>query len=528
MKFRFFREHLKGIAIAKALFDLVSIPVNLFSARMLADIVLSATSGDTNTVLSSGLKLAALLIGYKIFETLCRIRLERRRSKALHKCKLELYENFLSRPLWELYSSDNGQLKERLTDDFSVAADKIMSVYPGICVGILTGATYLIFVARLSWMISIILTLLALIQIVPPIMVKKYFEKNYKDTREIEAQLTNSIIEAHHSFAILKLYDLKSWYIKKLKKLHSAYSKIGNIGIYTNTAENVLNDFVSMALKYGTYAVVGLLALKSIVSLNTGVEAIALSGSFYAAVNTIFASITRIAVIREAETRLSDWFVKERGDEKKEIGGAGVALTKVLISYDDKAVLDRTSIAFPTNGICLIKGANGAGKSTLFKLITGLIHADQGAVRVGGIAPDAFSDGTFPWKLFYLPQEDADLTLCPRDFYKMIYGENLSSVIRFARSFGLRDRQLNETNINALSGGERKKVFLALALAVAPTVLLLDEPTNSLDETSKNILILELKKREGLTLIITHDSAFDSVCSHLFFIRERKIENEEK
>lgn len=528
MSFRSFRDHLKGVAIAKAILDFISIPVNLLCAGLLADIVMYATAGDTHSVLNRGLALALLFAGYKIFETVCCIRLERSRSKKLQTCKLEMYDRFLSGSLAALYSGNSGQIKERLTNDFETAAEKILSVYPGVCVGLLTGITYFIFIARLNWLVSVILTVLALIQIFPPLMVKSYFEKNYKDTRDIEAQLTDFITEAHHGFAVLKLYDLKSWYIEKLKKLHKSYTKIGNSGIYTNTAENMLNEFVSTALKYGTYALVGLLALKGIVSLDTGVEAIALSGSFFAAVKTVFSSITRFAVTKEAQNRLSQWLVKEQGDEKKKIGDARVDLTGISLLYKDKVVFDCTSITFPTKGICLIKGTNGAGKSTLFKLITGLIHADQGTVRVEGVAPEALGENTFPQEIFYLPQENADFALCPWDFYRMVYGKDISSVTVLARSFGLGDQQLNETDISELSGGERKKVFLSLALAVNPNILLLDEPTNSLDEDSKKILIRELKKRAGLTLIITHDPVFDPVCDHLYVVREGGIENGEK
>ena len=528
MNFRIFRDHLKGVAIAKAILDLISIPVNLLSAGLLADIVLYATDGDTHSVLNSGLALALLLAGYKIFETICRIRLELSRSKTLQGCKLELYERFLSGPLAALYSGNSGQAKERLTDDFDTSADQILSVYPGVCVGLLIGTTYFIFIARLSWLTAVILTVLALIQIIPPLMTKNYFEKNYKETRDIEAQLTDFITEAHHGFAVLKLYDLKNWYIEKLKKLHRSYAKIGNSGIYTNTAENMLNEFVSTALKYGTYALGGRLALKGIVSMDTGVEVVMLSGSYFAAVRTVFSSVTRFVVTKEAQNRLSQWFVKEREVEKKKISDTHVNLTGVSLSYEDKTVFDCASITFPTNGICLIKGANGAGKSTLFKLIAGMIRADQGVVQVGGVTPDVFGEDIFPQEIFYLPQEDADFALSPRDFYAMIYGEEFADVIRLTRSFGLGDQQLNETKISELSGGERKKVFLSLALAVNPKILLLDEPTNSLDEDSKKMLIRELKKRVCLTLIITHDPVFDQVCDHLYVVREGGVEDGKK
>ncbi len=100
-----------------------------------------------------------------------------------------------------------------------------------------------------------------------------------------------------------------------------------------------------------------------------------------------------------------------------------------------------------------------AGKSTLFKLIAGMIRADQGVVQVGGVTPDVFGEDIFPQEIFYLPQEDADFALSPRDFYAMIYGEEFADVIRLTRSFGLGDQQLNETKISELSGGEREESF---------------------------------------------------------------------
>ena len=99
MKFTFFRRHLRKAAVIETLLGTVGIPVNLAVAALMARVVQSALSGDTSAVLADGVWLAALLIGYRSVETLLRIRQERRRSKALHNCKLELYDRFLSRPL---------------------------------------------------------------------------------------------------------------------------------------------------------------------------------------------------------------------------------------------------------------------------------------------------------------------------------------------------------------------------------------------------------------------------------------------
>ncbi|MFR3310533.1 MAG: ATP-binding cassette domain-containing protein [Christensenellales bacterium] len=115
-----------------------------------------------------------------------------------------------------------------------------------------------------------------------------------------------------------------------------------------------------------------------------------------------------------------------------------------------------------------------------------------------------------------------------REFYGMVCGADVSAVMQLARAFRLGDAQLDGTNINTLSGGERKKVFLALALAAEPTILLMDEPTNSLDAASKTLLLSELKKRRGLSLIVTHDSIFDDVCDRVYFAERGTVIEHEK
>lgn len=106
-------------------------------------------------------------------------------------------------------------------------------------------------------MTAALFTLIALIQLIPPIIVRRFPEQNCEDTQNIETEITNVILEAYHGFAVLKLYKLKDWYLKRLSGLNKKYLKIGNGGIYANTAEDTLNQFVSTLLKYGTYGVLG-------------------------------------------------------------------------------------------------------------------------------------------------------------------------------------------------------------------------------------------------------------------------------
>ncbi len=669
-RFRAFERHLKYIAAVVWLLQLANIPVNLLTANGMSEIVNAATGGQTERVLTAGLRLAVLLICFKLCESVCRIWLERAKSQALHRCKMELYGQFLSNPLSALYSSDSGQSKERLNDDFNAATGKFVSDLPGLGASLASITAYFIFIARLSLPMAVLLTVFALLQIVPPLIVKKFLEQNYTDMRKIEAICTNFIIEAHHGFTVLKLYKLKSWYMEKLARIHKEYVRTVNRSILAGQTENYLDNFLSAILKYGTYAMAGLLALYGAITLDTGVKAIALSGSFFAAVNTAFSSITRFAIVRQAEKRLAEWYgTEEKEDTAEEIPAEparsslepqpevpSVSLSGVTVSFDGREIFRDMTVHFPARGICLIKGDNGAGKSTLFKLIVGLIPAEREAGDAGqepgadgraaspaeqaqrtdgrkaistvqthptdgpaarpaelaqdtgerkaaasaqthptdertarpaepaqdtdecetaasakthptnrqtarpaeqtqdidecetaasaqenpsakpapspsgrpqiltaGTDPSRFSEKDFPRRVFYLPQEDAEFEFTPQELYGMIAGLDLPRVQAIAADLELDQTQLDGTKIRELSGGERKKVFLALALALDPLLLLLDEPTNSLDEHSKTVLVHALQKRVKPTFIISHDPIFDAVSDSTYRIEKGEI-----
>ena len=337
---------------------------------------------------------------------------------------------------------------------------------------------------------------------------------NYDDCRKIEAQITDFTISAYRGFSVIKLYQLKDWWLQKLAVYHKEYAKIGNRSIYTNTAENVLNDTISMILKYGTYFLTGIFILLKQTDISLGVQAIALSGSLFSGVISIFSTIPHLAVAKKAEARLSGWVNKKPVSAPENLNE--ILFSDVTKSIAEKTVLQNMTVSFAKNHIHIIKGANGSGKTTLFRLITGLLDCETGTIRIGNARPIDFSDAVFPEKLFYLPQEDADFPFTPCTLFEFADPKLFSDTLSIAKIFRLTEKQLYETNINELSGGERKKVHLSLAFASNPEWLLLDEPTNSLDAESKTVLLSLLKQRTGGTLLITHDPLFDKSGNYFY------------
>ena len=171
----------------------------------------------------------------------------------------------------------------------------------------------------------------------------------------------------------------------------------------------------------------------------------------------------------------------------------------------------------------VIKGPNGTGKSTLLRLVAGMLRCGEGEIKVGGVAPENLSDDSFPRDIFYLPQEDETFSFPASEFYRMSIPEAAGRAEELARELCLGEDLIRNHPIDSLSGGERKKVFLALAFAADPLLMLLDEPTNSLDEKGRQKLTEMVRGRCRSTVIVTHDSVFDSISEETYLCAEGQL-----
>ncbi len=518
---RTFYPILRKLSFCTFILKMIPIPFTLLTATMLSGLVTEATSQHVSAVLSLSAKLILLLLGMKGFDILTGIALQKASSQALHACKQKLYHQFLSNPLHRLYTTNHGDAMEKLNDDFNTVTGKALSLYPAFWTGILTSAVYFIFLAYQNLGIALTLTVISLIQLLPPVIVNRFLQINYNQNRDIEAELSDFILESYHGFVTIKLYHLKQWWLTRLKELHNNYIKTGNRAEATATAEFALLELTKAISTYGTYGIVGLFILSERASLDTGVQAIALSTGFFEAVRQISALLSDFAVAKTAELRLASFFSDEEELEGT-LTDTRIQLQHVSYSYDDKQILSDISVSLASGGITLIKGTNGTGKSTLFRLITGQQLCTEGQITIGDISVSKLGTSHFPKQIFYLPQDDAAFRMTAMELYQMLLPNHLTTISAIAQQFSLSETLLYSTNICNLSGGERKKVFLALAFALNPSILLLDEPTNSLDEAGKQILLKLLASRTNPTLLITHETLFDNICTNYFCFHERK------
>ena len=193
------------------------------------------------------------------------------------------------------------------------------------------------------------------------------------------------------------------------------------------------------------------------------------------------------------------------------LGASVIEAQNVSKAYGDNVLYENLNFRLPQGGIVGIIGPNGAGKTTLFKMIMGLEKPDGGTFKVGEtvklgyvdqnrFAPD---DKRTVWECISGGQET--MKLANREINSRAY------VARF--NFLGSDQQ---KSINVLSGGERNRVHLAMALREPGNVLLLDEPTNDLDVHTLRALEVALENFAGCAVIISHDRWFlDRIATHI-------------
>jgi ATP-binding cassette ChvD family protein len=193
------------------------------------------------------------------------------------------------------------------------------------------------------------------------------------------------------------------------------------------------------------------------------------------------------------------------------LGNKVIEANSLAKAFGKKQLFKDLSFSLPPNGIVGVIGPNGAGKTTLFKLIMGLEKPDAGSFDVGETVKVAYVDQThhdlLPEKSVYevISQGVESFRMGGRDVNARAYLSKFN--------FSGADQ---EKKVGVLSGGERNRLHLAMALKQEGNVLLLDEPTNDIDVNTLRALEEGLEEFAGCAVVVSHDRWFlDRICTHI-------------
>ncbi|HRV89818.1 MAG TPA: energy-dependent translational throttle protein EttA [Prolixibacteraceae bacterium] len=219
-----------------------------------------------------------------------------------------------------------------------------------------------------------------------------------------------------------------------------------------------------------------------------------------------------------AYDRLLNEDVKQK-EEKLEIyipngprlGDKVIEMHGVAKGYGDRELFQDLDFALPPNGIIGVIGPNGAGKTTLFRLIMGQETADAGSISIGETVRLSYVDQTHK----AIDPEKSVFEVISGGLESMQLGGRLVNSRAYVARFNFSGSD-QEKKCGVLSGGERNRLHLALALKAEGNVLLLDEPTNDIDVNTLRALEEGLESFAGCAVVISHDRWFlDRIATHI-------------
>lgn len=238
-----FFAKLKGVATISWFVKLLPIPFSLYIAYSISQIAKNAVDGKVDIVIRNAGVVAFLIITRFLLEFYLSFQYKKRSKIVLDHQKIDFYHHYLSNSLSALYKANQGMLVENINDDYAVVTNKVLQLYPTIGTSCLTIFAYMGVFCFYSPILAFIIFLIAFLQVLPPLIVRKYMQINYEYSRDIEADITNMIIEGYYGFEIIKMIGVAN------KTVINRCAKLANNGflvpiiVRTRVRSYQLSDF---------------------------------------------------------------------------------------------------------------------------------------------------------------------------------------------------------------------------------------------------------------------------------------------
>lgn len=197
----------------------------------------------------------------------------------------------------------------------------------------------------------------------------------------------------------------------------------------------------------------------------------------------------------------------------------GIEVNNLSLALNNKLIIENSSFAVESGGLCVLLGANGAGKTSLLKALAGFLQPAKGDIRLWGKNITSLTRKNLAQIVSYVPQNHQlvydcsvlDFVVTGRTPYLSVFStpKRQDKILAFQALEILGIEKLAERSYLKLSGGERQMVLLARSLTQETKIMLLDEPTTFLDYSNQHLLMETLQtllRRKKITVLVTlHD-----------------------
>ncbi len=340
--------------------------------------------------------------------------------------------------------------------------------------------------------LGLIFLLMSLLQLLPTLLYEKWAKSVYEKAVHNDEAFSDWISAGLRGIATLKSFRQEGWFLSRLKKYRQDVVNAAKKENATATVEDVVTELIHTLLQDGSYLILGMAALNAAVGVAEIPVLLVLSQHMFSAVANLVHGRVLQSRYQQALAHLDELHSPRRDEEASQ--KLVLHAERIAKSYGEKQVLQPMTLDIRPGDRILLRGRNGSGKTTLLRILLGLSEPDTGAVYRGR------------QRVAFALQEEPALNVPMEQLAQTLAARGALSMTRFLLHAGaFQVTEVLERTPEACSAGQRKKVYLALALSCASDLLVLDEPTNHLDTDSVAYLLRQLDKYPGALLICSHD-----------------------
>lgn len=396
---------------------------------------------------------------------------------------------------------------------------------------------FILFILNAPFNIWPSLTLLIFVPFIPIsiILVSKYAKKIFAKYWDKYLSMGQTFLDLSSGLKDLKIFKSDLAKHKEMNEEAEEFRQITMKVLIMQLASTTIMDLVA----YGGAAVGIVVAVssRSVYSSYTGLIFLILSSiefflpmrrfgsAFHIGMNGATAGKKILSIINKSEESF--------GSEK--VKNTNISISNLSYSYDStRDVLKNINMEFNSTGLYSIVGKSGCGKSTIVKLLKGEIKTDRGDVTIGGTNLYDLSKTSYYSHLAIISYNSYILSMSLKDNFK-IYNPNITddecfkylrdvNLDLFVKHEGGLDLVLSEES-NNISGGERQRLALALALSCNKDIYIFDEATSSIDIDSEKIIINKIKELSKTKLVILISHRLENVRSsdNIFYLEDGKL-----
>lgn len=493
--------------------------------------------GETNVIISAVFLLICVLLIF-IGSVLYNLLLAKCQTRVETNVKSYVFSSFINGEFRKVKMVNSGDLISRLSGDVNTVASVYTGLLPSLIATICKLVAIIVALLLLQPTFTLFIALAGLVVFLLTYCIRKTTSKLYKKTRVKDGEVNNYFNEVAHNALVVKAFNTEDYVKSKADKELSSLKKNKLNQRYFSACVSSLTGFM-FTLFYAVTVVFGVSAIingANGVNFGVVIAMLQLILQIRAPIGSISGYITSYAEMNASLERLfeiipsDDEILNKTEVNKNEF--TKIEFDGVSFAYENERIIKKSSFTINKGDRVLIKGTSGIGKSTILNLIIGLYSPNEGSVLIG----DKLScevKGVF--------------SLVPQG--NMLFSGSIRNNLLFANENATEseiERALKVTHLNKfiselpngldtiigenafnLSEGQAQRIAIARALLSNKPVIILDEPTSALDDDTEKLVLEELSKIQGLTIIaVSHKKAIYEICNKVFTIKNCKVVEE--